>query len=374
MTLNNRIEAFSCLGNILRTGINNLTHAESGEFFSINNPTVSHYEGDYKKLAIVRDDYSVKLQSLINNQVTVNTWFTPENVKMSIGSIANELTEENLVKWISSYPLLKQTGKKKTIGVVMAGNIPLVGFHDFLSVIISGNRILSKTSSKDSELIKLISDILCDQYPELKNDIVFTEDRIDGFDAIIATGSGNSSRYFDFYFRKYPNIIRKNRNSLAIIDGTETDAELERLGVDIFSYFGLGCRNISKLYVPLNYDFDKMIKRWTRFGKIINHNKYANNYDHNKAVFLVNREKFLDKGFLLLKEESGLSSPVAVLHYEYYKNTHDIVEQIDLMRERIQCIIGHDYMAFGQAQAPPLWNYADGIDTIEFLIKLKNSG
>lgn len=278
MNLKQRIEAFSYLGSVLRGG---LKEAETQE--------------------------------------NANPWFTPANVIMSVEAIANELTEENLTVWTSAYPALNDNAAKKAIGVVMAGNIPLVGFHDFLSVLITGNRIIAKTSSKDSQLLKLIAQILCEKYPEFSDDILFTEDQIKGFDAIIATGSGNSSRYFEYYFGKYPNIIRKNRNSIAVITGNETNHELEMLGKDIFSYFGLGCRNVSKIFIPENYDFDILIKSWKPYEYVVNHNKYANNYDHNKAVYLVNREKFLDAGFVLLKEDTDISSPISVLYYEYYK-------------------------------------------------------
>ena len=339
MNLKNRIEAFSNLGNVLREGINS----------------------------------TGPLQSLINSQVSVNPWFTPENVRNAISALGNELTEENLLNWTNAYPELENDKEKRTIGVVMAGNIPLVGFHDFLSVLISGNRILGKTSSKDSELIKYISTIICDSSPEFKSDIVFTDGHLKGFDAVIATGSGNSSRYFDYYFGKYPNIIRKNRSSVAILSGDETKLELRQLGNDIFSYFGLGCRSISKLFVPVNYDFSTLIKSWSSFEDIINHNKYANNYDHNKAIFLVNRDKFLDGGFVLLKEDPEFSSPISVLHYEFYNDPEYTSEQIDLMSERIQCIVGKSNTPFGEAQSPRLWDYADGIDTIKFLLKLKKS-
>jgi len=342
MNLEKRIEAFSLLGDILRAGINESEQMQSGP-----------------------------LHSLINSQIFVNPWFTPGNVRMALGSIAQELTSENLIRWTSYYPELSNHTEKKTIGVIMAGNIPLVGFHDFLSVLISGNRIIAKTSSKDSELLKFITGIICNKYPGFLNDIIFTEGILTGFDAIIATGSGNSSRYFDYYFGKFQNIIRRNRNSVAIIDGTETDAELTNLGIDIFSYFGLGCRNVSKLFVPYDYDFDRLIAQWSDYENIVNHNKYANNYDHNKALFLVNRDKFLDKGFILLKENSGLSSPVSVLYYEKYENIENVLQHIDLMQENIQCIVGHNNVPFGEAQFPELWNYADGIDTIEFMLKLK---
>jgi hypothetical protein len=342
MIFKKRIGIFSDLGHTLKEGINN-----------------------------VPGKYTETLQSLIINQELVNPWFTPFNVKMAISAIANELTNEKLIEWTSVYPGLNQVEEKKTIGVVMAGNIPLVGFHDFLSVLITGNRILAKTSSKDSDLLKFIAAVIIDRNPELKDDIEFTEGKLSGFDAIIATGSGNSSRYFEYYFGQYPNIIRKNRNSVAIIDSTETEVELEKLGLDVFAYYGLGCRNVSKIFVPKNYDFDRLIKTWSSYENIANHNKYANNYDHNKAIYLINRENFLETGFVLLKEESSLSSPVAVLNYEYYETIESVIQHIDLMIDNIQCVVGHNYIPFGEAQSPALWNYADGKDTIEFLMKLK---
>jgi len=204
--------------------------------------------------------------------------------------------------------------------------------------------------------------------------IRFTEGTLSGFDVAIATGSNNTSRYFEYYFGKYPNIIRKNRISVAILDGSESEKELKELGVDIFSYFGLGCRNVSKLYIPEDYDLNNLIKKWDGFSGVIGNNKYANNYDFNKAVYLVNREKFLDTGYLLLREEQGLSSPVAVLFYERYNSYINTIQDIDLMQDRIQCIVSRDHTPFGKAQQPHLWDYADGIDTIEFLLKKKSPG
>ena len=376
MTLKERINAFSLLGEILRECLSNLEPAENFELFSepfsLAVPITTENKTTGREKSGIKKSYSDQLLFLINNQVVANPWFTPGNVRMALDSIAKQLTEENLFKWISGYPWLKKETEKKRIGVVMAGNIPLVGFHDFLSVLISGNQIIAKMSSKDSDLLKFITSVLCENSPGMADDISFTEGMLTGFDAIIATGSGNSSRYFEYYFSKYPNIIRKNRNSVAIIEGNETDGELEKAGIDVFSYFGLGCRNVSKVYVPVNYNFDKLIQKWSRFENVINHNKYANNYDHNKAVYLVNRQKFLDMGIILLKEDTGISSPISVLHYEYYRDPDTLSEQLDLMTERIQCITGHNNIQFGKAQSPELWNYADGIDTIEFLGKIKN--
>jgi hypothetical protein len=256
----------------------------------------------------------------------------------------------------------------------MAGNIPLAGFHDFLSVLITGNNLIAKTSSKDYEIITYISDILCSINPSFRNRIEFTEGVLSNFDLVIATGSDNSSRYFDYYFGKFPNIIRKNRNSVAILEGDETDDELKALGTDIFSYFGLGCRNVSKIYIPKGYDLSSLPDHWKNFSDVISHPKYANNYDFNKAVYIVNKEAFYDSGILLLKEDSKISSPVSVLFYEYYESQYAVKQQTELLKEKIQCVVGQHNIPFGQAQWPHLWDYADGIDTIEFLLKKKLAG
>jgi hypothetical protein len=314
-------------------------------------------------------NFSSGLKNLIETQHLNNPWFTPENVKMALSAIADELTEQNLVKWTSAYPMLKEEGPQSKIGIIMAGNIPLAGFHDFLSVLISGNHLVAKTSSKDSDLIRFIGDILISIDPEFKNLITFTEGTLTDFDAVIATGSNNSSRYFEYYFGKYPNIIRKNRNSVSVITGNESETELEALGTDIFSYFGLGCRNVSKIYVPEGYNLMDLKKNWHNFSEIIRHNKYANNYDFNKAVYLVNKEAFYDFGYLLLKEDIRISSPVSVLFYEFYSSQDAVKQQTESLAENIQCIVGRNNIPFGTSQMPHLWEYADGTDTIEFFLK-----
>lgn len=345
MSLKERIESFSELGRLLR-----------------------------ESLAGIETGYTNELEKLINGQQLKNPWFTPENVKMAIQAIANELTYENLVNWTDQYPHLKTQYNSVTVGVVMAGNIPLAGFHDFLSVLITGNNIISKTSSKDSELIVFIGKMLRDINKHLDEKINFPEEILKGFDMVIATGGNNSSRYFEYYFGKYPNIIRKNRNSIAILTGNETREEITGLGIDIFSYFGLGCRNVSKIYIPVGYDLNRLASVWAGWLPIANHNKYANNYDYNKAIFMVNRENFIDTGFVLLKENEGLSSPVAVLYYEFYNSLDDCLEKTGSVKERIQCIISRNHVPFGQSQYPRLWDYADGTDTIEFLLKKNDSG
>jgi hypothetical protein len=311
---------------------------------------------------------------MIATQHLHNPWFTPVNVKKAISSIAGELTMENLTRWTDNYPLLNEKTEPLKVGLIMAGNIPLVGFHDFLSVLITGNRLIAKASSKDQELIRFISNNLCSINSHFTDRIEFTEGTLKNFDVVIATGSDNSSRYFDYYFGKYPNIIRKNRNSIAIIEGDESDAELFNLGTDIFSYFGLGCRNVSKIYCPKGYDLNKMTEQWNRFRDVITHSKYANNYDFNKAIYIVNKESFHDTGYLLLKEDSRLSSPVSVLYYEYYESQDAVKQQTELLKDKIQCIVGKHNIPFGEAQSPHLWDFADGIDTMEFLLKKKLAG
>jgi hypothetical protein len=340
MNLQDRIESFSELGKVLR---NSLAGTDSR--------------------------YSLKLADLIATQHVKNEWFTPENTRLALESIANELTYDNLVEWCSRYPALAFETSPVNIGVVMAGNIPLVGFHDFLSVLITGNNIIAKTSSKDPDLLIFIAGIITDINKEFKNKILLTNNELANFDAVIATGSDNSSRYFSYYFSKYPNIIRKNRNSIAILDGTESNSEIEDLGIDIFSYFGLGCRNVSKIYLPEGYDPMTLASEWNKFSGIVNHRKYANNLDFNKAVFIVNREKFVDAGFMLMKEDKGLSSPVSVLYFEYYSSTDVVEHQTALLNEKIQCIVSREGIPFGKAQSPHLWDYADEIDTIDFILK-----
>jgi hypothetical protein len=315
-----------------------------------------------------------RLNTMIGTQHIHNPWFTPVNVRKAVTSIANELTLENLTSWTDNYPRLNEKSSPLRVGLIMAGNIPLVGFHDFLSVLISVNKLIAKTSSKDHELIKFVSDTLCILNPLFADSIEFTEGKLADFDVVIATGSDNSSRYFDYYFGKYPNIIRRNRNSIAIIEGDESDAELENLGTDIFSYFGLGCRNVSKIYCPKDYDLKKMSEHWNNFSEIIANSKYANNYDFSKAVYIVNKEPFHDTGYLLLKEDSRLASPVSVLYYEYYESQDALKQQTDLLKKKIQCIVGKNDIPFGKAQSPHLWDYADGIDTIEFLLKKNIAG
>lgn len=342
MTLKERIEAFSELGHVLRVS------TEGGPSAHVQ-----------------------YLEKVIHNQQFINPWFTPDNVRMAIKAIAMELTKENLKKWTDNYPDLEGGRKRGSVAVIMAGNIPLAGFHDYLSVLISGFDLIAKTSSKDPELIVAVHDILSEINSEYSQKVKFAEGPISGFDYVIATGSDNSSRYFEYYFGRYPHIIRKNRNSIALIEGDETDHDLKMLGSDVFSYFGLGCRNVSKIYIPEGYDLSRILNTWKDYSGIADHNKYANNYDFNKAVYLVNQTRFMDTGFLLMKEDQEISSPVAVLYYEYYKSFKTVLRKTETMKDKIQCIVNKSNVPFGEAQMPHLWDYADGIDTLEFLSKKK---
>ena len=300
-----------------------------------------------------------------------NGWFNQENVLFSIEGWSKLLTNSNINKWIDKYSFNNIESKK--VAVIMAGNIPLVGFHDFLSVLISGHKVLVKQSSNDKHLLPFLAKYLEYTAPELKNHIEFTENKLENYDAVIATGSDNTARYFEYYFKDKPSIIRKNRNSIAILTGNETEEQLKTLAEDIFRYYGLGCRNVSKLFVPKNYNFDAFFKAMYDWHPIINQAKYANNYDYNKAVYLMSEFDMLENGFLMIKEDTSYASPIATLFYEYYDSETQLKNKLELDKNLIQCVVSNEFIEteikFGQTQKPQLWNYADGIDTLAFLIK-----
>jgi hypothetical protein len=310
--------------------------------------------------------------TLINLSQSHNGWFTPEQVYFAIQSWAEALTQENLDQWLSNYDF--SNVEQKTIGLILAGNIPLVGFHDFLSVLISGHKVVVKTSSNDQKLLPFLAKYLISINPNFENLITFTDGKLENFDAVIATGSNNTARYFEFYFKDKPSIIRKSRNSVAVLTGTETHDDLVNLGEDIFRYFGLGCRNVSKLFVPKGYNFDAFFKAIYEQKDVIYYEKYANNYDYNKAVFLMSNFQLLDNEFLTIKEDVSYASPISSVFYEYYENLEDIEKQLKNDAEKIQCIVSNttieNSIAFGQTQKPNLWDYADNVDTLEFLLKI----
>lgn len=311
------------------------------------------------------------LESLKESASQENPWFTHDSIKTALAGISGFLTEKALTEWTNRYSLNPE--HPKTIALVMAGNIPLVGFHDLLCVLISGHRAQLKLSSKDSKLPAYLIKHLIWLEPEFEKCISVKEGKIENFDAVIATGSDNSARYFLEYFGKYPHIIRKNRTSIGILNGFESKEDLQSLGTDVFTYFGLGCRNVSKIYVPQGYDFTKLMDEWTSFQEIIHHNKYHNNYDYQKSILLVNRIHHFDNGFILLEESEKLVSPISVLYYEYYTSQDDLAQKLTSYSEKIQCMVGNTKPAnipFGKAQYPEVWDYADQLDTMKFLSEL----
>jgi hypothetical protein len=306
-----------------------------------------------------------------------NGWYTPEQVYFAIKSWADALTEENLNKWLSNYidEFAQNNNTEKKVALILAGNIPLVGFHDFLSVLITGNKALIKTSSNDQHLLPFLAKYLITVDESLKDKITFVEGKLENFDAVIATGSNNTARYFEYYFKDKPSIIRKNRNSAAVLNGKESKEELEALGEDIFRYFGLGCRNVSKIFVPKGYSFDAFFEGIFKYQDVIHYEKYANNYDYNKAVFLMSNFKLLDNGFLTIKEDPSYASPISSVFYEFYENIEELQARLKADSEQIQCIVSNDLIEnsipFGQTQNPQLWDYADNVDTITFLLTTK---
>lgn len=301
-----------------------------------------------------------------------NGWFTEHNILFALEGWSNLLTENHLTQWLSGYNLNENESKK--VAIIMAGNIPLVGFHDFLSVLITGHEVLVKQSSNDRHLLPFLAKYLEYVKPDLKGKITFTEDKLQDFDAVIATGSNNTARYFEYYFKNKPSIIRQNRNSVAVLSGDETEEQLSGLSEDIFRYYGLGCRNVSKLFVPKDYNFDAFFKAMYKWHPIIEEAKYANNYDYNKAVYLMSEFDMLENGFLMIKEDQSYASPIATVFYEYYDSLEQIQQKLTIDKDLIQCVVSKGLtksdIKFGMTQKPQLWDYADNVNTIEFLLKI----
>ncbi|MDQ7918621.1 acyl-CoA reductase [Mesonia sp. MT50] len=312
------------------------------------------------------------LNEKVDNAIHYNGWFTKKNILFSLQQWSEALEKEKLEDWLSHYEIPKD--KNFTVAIIMAGNIPLVGFHDFLCVLLSGNKVLIKQSSNDDQILPVITQFLEELEPAFKERISFTKDRLENFDAVIATGSNNTARYFEYYFSKKPHIIRKNRNSVAILTGNESKEELAPLGEDIFRYYGLGCRNVSKMYVPKEQKLDYFFEAVYDWHPIIDSNKYANNYDYNKAVYLMSEFKILDNGFLILKKDESFSSPIASLFYEEYDDLEALKLKLEKEQENIQCIVSNgldpQHIPFGKTQQPSLTDYADQVDTMKFLIDL----
>lgn len=320
-------------------------------------------------------DFSEPLQAAIRYTHLKNEWFTPENTEKALRSIQSTFLQKSaLEKWMAHYTFPSEQIPLK-VALVLAGNIPLVGFHDVLCVFLSGHRAQVKLSEKDKYLLPYLIKVMAEQYPAVKNRIQFTE-KLEDYDAVIATGSNNSARYFESYFGRYPHIIRKNRNAVAVLDGKETAEDLAGLGEDIFTYFGLGCRNVSKIYVPPAYDFEPLLTALHEHRQIVLHSKYKNNFDYNYTLLILNRVPYQANGCILLTENDALTSRIANLHYAYYDSEAALQEELENRREEIQCVVSRkeienwQVVAPGQAQHPGLLDYADGVDTMQFLLAL----
>ena len=318
--------------------------------------------GEYLKT----DIYQEASEQLHLTEV-LNPWFTKENIENALSAWQEQLSADMLSAWLSPYKLKELASQKKVL-IIMAGNIPLVGFHDFLTVLILGHKVAVKMSSTDNVLLKVIIEKLISIAPEFKDSISFIDEvKNRKFDGVIATGSDNSAQYFEYYFKGAKKIIRKNRRSVAVLDGSESKAELAGLAHDVFAYFGLGCRNVSKLFLPKGFDLDNLFKAFYPYSYVVEHKKYGNNYDYNKAIFLMGSNKLVENGFLLMKEDKSLLSPTAMLYYEYYNDMHTVEQFIKENAEQLQCVVSKKELPLGHTQKPNLWDYADGVDTIDFL-------
>lgn len=320
-----------------------------------------------------KDEY---LEAVMHRTHYNNAWLTIENQQRAVQAIAEQfLQKEKLEEWVAAYGL-PATISPKTVGLVMAGNIPLVGFHDLLCVFVAGHQAKIKLSEKDRFLLPYLLKLLAGIDSRTEAYFEITE-RLQDFDAVIATGSNNSARYFELYFGKVPNIIRKNRNAVAVLDGTESGDDFKALGKDIFRYFGLGCRNVSKLYLPVGFDFQLLLEKLHDYKEIVMHHKYKNNFDYNLAMLMMNRTVYWNNGCVILTEHESIASRIALVHYEYYSDKESLTEKLMAKKEEIQCIVtnqqlaGFETVAFGKAQEPTLDDYADGIDTMVFLKNLQ---
>lgn len=333
MNVTQRIDTFSALGNYI-----------------LSNPT--------------------ELQEIVHKSYLYNTWFTPENTNNALQNIATEfLNKEKLEAWLSNYILDNTSNTEKTIAMVAAGNIPMVAFHDILCVLISGNQLQLKLSEKDKYLLPFLLDKLTTINNTFKDKISIQE-KLENFDAIIATGSNNTAKHFEFYFGKYKNIIRKNRNSMAILNGDESLQEIENLGHDIFDYFGLGCRNVSKIFAPKGFNLLRLKEGFAKHQQVMQHTQYMNNLDYQRTLYLMNQIPLLDIDFINIVDNPSLTSPISCLHVEHYDSIDEVHNYIIEQKDNLQCIIGKDFMPFGKSQQPTLSDYADNIDTLKFILSI----
>ena len=323
-----------------------------------------------------------QLDEVIARTASANPWFTDGFCRSALDGIIDKmLSSEKLEHWLSRYDIPEEGVSVKTVGIIMAGNLPLVGFHDFLCAYISGCNVKLKLSGKDDILFPYVLERLMQIDLKLRDRALIIE-RLEGFDAVIATGSDNTNRYFEYYFRQYPKILRKNRSSVAILTGEETDEELYGLADDIFMYFGLGCRNVSKLYVPEGYDVTRLFPYFGKYKWMHDHSKYMNNYDYNRTLLLMNKAPHLANEFIMVQESSALNTPLSVLNYERYKGVSSALSDLDNSIDKIQCIVAGKsrnlegrfsvIVPFGETQKPELWDFADNVDTLLFIFSLES--
>jgi hypothetical protein len=315
-------------------------------------------------VSMLTEEEYAEVNEVIQREFHYNGWFTEDSIRQAFGEIANWLTAEQLNDWTSRYT---ENTDKKNIAVIMAGNIPLVGFHDFLCVLLSGHQVICKQSSEDARLLPALVKLLLLFEPDLSERIRFSDRKLVDYHAVIATGSNNSMLHFEQYFSHVPHLFRGHRTSVAVLTGNESKEELHALGVDCLTYFGRGCRNVTHLLFPEGFDLNRFFEAIVDLSDVVNNKKYGNNYDYNKAVHLMNLSKFLDNNFLLMKESDQLFSPLSMLHYQYYKSSEELNSFLDAQRSNIQCVVGQDFIPFGQAQCPSLMDYPDGMDTMHFL-------
>ncbi len=334
--------------------------------FAIKAPWSGHSSG-------MTEDEHTAFELALTQAHILNGWFTEEQVRHSAKGLSAMLVGEEMENWLGRYPGLDQPRPSKIIGIIMAGNVPFVGFHDMMCVLLSGNRAKVKTASDDAGLTPALIALLSHFAPDLADQVELIPGKLGDVDAIIATGSNNTARYFEHYFGDLPRIVRKGRTSVAVLDGTETEGELAALGEDVFRYFGLGCRNVGKLFIPKDFDLDRLFGAFFPWKEIINHNKYANNYDYNRAVWMLDRAPIVENGFLVMKEEHALNSPVAALYYERYADATAVEARLKEEAQNLQCIVGHGHLPFGAGQFPGPDDYADNVDTLEFLLGLDHS-
>ena len=308
-----------------------------------------------------------KFQLSIEKAHFNNAWFSKEMIRLSLESWAKNLTEDNIDKWISKYDIPNTIDKN--VLIICAGNLPLVGLHDVICCVLLNLNTQVRLSKNDNILIPAILDILYLFDSKLQEKIKISHEKPHNYNSVIATGSNNSNRYFEYYFGKSPHIFRKNRTSIAVIHSEITDNELMNLSHDMLQYYGLGCRSVTKLYIPKNFSIDRIYNGVFNYKDLINHNKYMNNYDYNRSIFLLGKKLFFDNGFLILKEDNSLFSPISVVNFEYYSNLETLEKELNVLSNEIQCRVGEGGISLGTAQKPDLWDYADGVDTIDFLIK-----